>query len=112
MRDFSNTSIEQLAAIAAEHLLQQGIEVVLVGGLAVEIYTENLYLTKDIDMVNTNYQKPKVMHKAMEALPHKKWSQRKTTRPSSRKPLRTDASRLNEINSWSLGVMVLAALTI
>ncbi len=53
--DFSNTSISDLAATVAEYLQQHGIEVVLVGGLAVEIYTENLYLTKDIDMVNTNY---------------------------------------------------------
>lgn len=63
--DFSNTSIVELAAIVAEHLQQHGIEVVLVGGLAVEIYTDNLYLTKDIDMVNTNYKKPAQLHKAM-----------------------------------------------
>lgn len=65
MTDFSNTSIIDLAAIVAEHLHQQGIEVVLVGGLAVEIYTENLYLTQDIDMVNTNYQPAKRIHAAM-----------------------------------------------
>lgn len=48
--DYSNTPIVEPAAILAEHLQQHGIEVVLVGGLAVEIYTENLYLTKDIDI--------------------------------------------------------------
>ena len=37
MTDFSKTSITDLAAIIAEHLEGQGIEVVLVGGLAVEI---------------------------------------------------------------------------
>lgn len=40
----------------------------LVGGLAVELYTQNLYLTKDIDMVNTSYQKPKQMQQAMAEL--------------------------------------------
>jgi hypothetical protein len=70
--DFSDTSIVELAAIVAEHLQQQGIEVVLVGGLAVEIYTDNLYLTKDIDMINTNYKKPAVLHKAMEELGFRK----------------------------------------
>ena len=72
MKDFHNTSIIDLAAIVAEHLTQHGIEVVLVGGLAVEIYTENLYLTKDIDMVNINYQKPARMHSAMAELGFKK----------------------------------------
>ena len=65
MKDFSATSITELAAEVAEHLQNHGIEVVLVGGLAVEIYTENLYLTKDIDMVNTNYSAPKAIHSAM-----------------------------------------------
>lgn len=71
--DFSNASIEAIAVKVAEHLQSHGIDVVLVGGLAVEIYTENLYLTKDIDMVNTNYASPPALRKAMEALGfHKK----------------------------------------
>ena len=68
MRDFSKTSIIKLAAIVAEHLARHGIDVVLVGGLAVEIYTDNLYLTKDIDMVNTNYQSPKKLNSALAEL--------------------------------------------
>ena len=63
--DFSKTPIVELAAIVAENLQQHGIDVVLVGGLAVEIYSDNLYLTNDIDMVNTNYSKPADLHKAM-----------------------------------------------
>lgn len=66
--DFSRTSMTELAAIIARHLGGQGIEVVLVGGLAVEIYSQNLYLTKDIDMVNTNYVAPKQLHQAMAEL--------------------------------------------
>ena len=41
---------------------------VLVGGLAVEIYSRNIYLTKDIDMVNISYQKPQVVRRAMAEL--------------------------------------------
>lgn len=66
--DFSKTPIAELAAIVAEHLQNLGIEVVLVGGLAVEIYSENMYLTKDIDMVNTNYTNPRRLRDAMAGL--------------------------------------------
>lgn len=66
--DFSQTPMAELAAIVAEHLQFEGIHVVLVGGLAVEIYTDNLYLTQDIDMVNTNLQPPKRLSEAMQAL--------------------------------------------
>lgn len=65
MRDFSTTAIVELAAIVANHLQQHDINVVLVGGLAVEIYSDNLYLTKDIDMVDTSYQKPARINQAM-----------------------------------------------
>jgi len=68
MTDFTNTPIIELAAIVANHLELHGIEVVLVGGLAVELYSKNIYLTKDIDMVNINYQPPQVMHDAMAML--------------------------------------------
>lgn len=66
--DFSSTPIIELAVIVAEHLQQRDVDVVLVGGLAVEIYAENLYLTKDIDMVNTNYRKPSQLHSVMGEL--------------------------------------------
>lgn len=65
MKDFSDTPIVELAAIVADHLKQRGIAVVLVGGLAVEIYSENLYLTKDIDMIDISYQAPAVLGEAM-----------------------------------------------
>lgn len=65
MQNFSDTPIVELAAIVAVHLKQRGITVVLVGGLAVEIYSENLYLTKDIDMIDISYQEPTVLGRAM-----------------------------------------------
>jgi hypothetical protein len=65
MADFSNTPIVELAAIVANHLRDHNIHVVLVGGLAVEIYSENIYLTRDIDMVDVSYSKPAELHKAM-----------------------------------------------
>jgi len=65
MSNYEHTSIVELASIIAGHLEERGIRVVLVGGLAVEIYTENLYLTKDIDMINTSYHPPSEIHSAM-----------------------------------------------
>jgi hypothetical protein len=65
MTDYSITPIKELAAIVATHLRDHDIEVVLVGGLAVELYSENVYLTKDIDMVDISYAKPRKLHKAM-----------------------------------------------
>ena len=41
MVDYEGISIVDLAGIVAEHLQLHGVRVVLVGGLAVEIYSEN-----------------------------------------------------------------------
>jgi hypothetical protein len=72
MTDFSTTPIIELAAIIATHLREHDIDVVLVGGLAVELYSENVYLTKDIDMVDTSYAKPGKLHKAMAEIGFRK----------------------------------------
>lgn len=63
--DYSNFSIVDLAGRVATHLARHDIQVVLVGGLAVEIYTLNRYLTGDIDMVNTSINSPAALKKAM-----------------------------------------------
>ncbi len=68
MSNYTNTPIVELAAIVANHLQQYDIRVVLVGGLAVEIYSENLYLTRDIDMVNISYDPPAAINQAMAAI--------------------------------------------
>ncbi|WP_257266090.1 hypothetical protein [Endozoicomonas sp. ONNA2] len=47
-------SIVSVATRFACHLAEAGIECVVVGGLAVEIYTGNRYQTLDIDMVNVS----------------------------------------------------------
>ncbi|MBL4827976.1 MAG: hypothetical protein JKY66_09745 [Spongiibacteraceae bacterium] len=68
MDSYKDTSIVDLAGIVAEKLQQHDISVVLVGGLAVEIYSENLYLTKDIDMVNTSYHPSVAINQAMREI--------------------------------------------
>lgn len=46
-----NTTIEELAAIVSQTLEQAGIIATLSGGGAVSIYTENRYLSEDLDFV-------------------------------------------------------------
>ncbi|MCZ6710098.1 MAG: hypothetical protein O7B25_07035 [Gammaproteobacteria bacterium] len=47
----ADTSIEELAAIVSQALEAAGITATLSGGGAVSVYTENLYLSKDLDFV-------------------------------------------------------------
>ena len=68
MTDISQFSMLQLAGHIAQHLKARNIDVVLVGGLAVACYTDNRYLTKDIDMVDISYQSPSALQSAMKAL--------------------------------------------
>lgn len=46
-----NTTLEELAAIVSETLEQAGIIATLSGGGAVSIYTENRYVSEDLDFV-------------------------------------------------------------
>ena len=58
----------ELAIKVSDQLQSKGINVVLVGGLAVSCYTDHQYLTNDIDMIDTTYAKPKTVHEAMADL--------------------------------------------
>ncbi|MDD5287128.1 MAG: hypothetical protein PHD54_14860 [Desulfuromonadaceae bacterium] len=53
MRSLLGLSIGELAAFVAEHLRNRGIDVVLVGGACICIYSENKYSSFDIDFVTT-----------------------------------------------------------
>jgi hypothetical protein len=44
-------SIGELAAFVADHLRNKGIDVVLVGGACISIYTENKYSSLDLDFI-------------------------------------------------------------
>jgi hypothetical protein len=49
--DFSNITIKKLACLIYETLKKSGIEVVLVGGACVSIYSHNRYQSSDLDFV-------------------------------------------------------------
>lgn len=58
----------KLAIQISDQLQSRGINVVLVGGLAVSCYTDHQYLTNDIDMVDTTYAKARTVHEAMAGI--------------------------------------------
>lgn len=52
MKPVSEMSIGEVAALIAEHLRISGIEVVLTGGSCVSIYSENRYVSYDLDFID------------------------------------------------------------
>jgi hypothetical protein len=52
MKTIKEMTQGELGAYIQSHLRQKGIEVVLSGGAAVGIYSNNLYVSKDLDFVN------------------------------------------------------------
>jgi hypothetical protein len=51
MKPLNQMSVGEVAAYIAEHLRHNGINVVLSGGSCVSIYTENRYLSYDLDFI-------------------------------------------------------------
>jgi hypothetical protein len=49
--NWQGVGIKKLAAIISAHLQKNGIEVVLVGGACVSLYSDNQYLSYDIDLI-------------------------------------------------------------
>lgn len=49
--NWQKVGIKKLAAIISAHLQKNGIEVVLVGGACVSLYSDNQYISYDIDLV-------------------------------------------------------------
>jgi len=49
--DWKNKGIKEITAIISDYLKKNGIEVVLVGGGCVSIYSYNKYLSQDVDLI-------------------------------------------------------------
>lgn len=67
-KNFQVCSMEELTQLIINHLANKDIQVVLVGGMAVSLYTNNSYLTKDIDMIDISYQGPQSLRAAMSEI--------------------------------------------
>jgi len=68
MKPIKNMTQAELAAYVQSRLRQAGIEVILSGGAAVGIYSDNKYISKDIDLVNAQFAKRKQIEEAMSEI--------------------------------------------
>jgi predicted nucleotidyltransferase len=58
----------ELAAYIQDSLQEEGIKVVLSGGSAVSFYSKNKYISKDLDLINTNFARRKDIKSVMEKI--------------------------------------------
>lgn len=68
MKQIKNMSQVELAAYIQDSLQTEGINVVLSGGSAVSFYSSDKYVSKDLDLVNTNFVKRSKIKSVMEKL--------------------------------------------
>lgn len=59
MKLIAEMSRADLGAFVQEHLRGRGIDLVLSGGACVSIYSQNRYVSMDLDMIHTSLLKPK-----------------------------------------------------
>jgi len=66
--DFKKSTILEIAVFLCDHLTREGIDTVLSGGACVSIYTENRYLSYDLDFVLLDYSKRKKIRAVLERI--------------------------------------------
>ena len=65
MKLVADMGLEELAVYVSEHLRQHDIDVVLVGGACVSLYTNNQYQTLDLDFVERHFTKRSALRAAL-----------------------------------------------
>jgi len=68
MKSIKRMTQLELGAFVQTHLRQKGIQVVLSGGASVSLYSNNKYLSKDLDLINVNFAKRGRIRQAMEEI--------------------------------------------
>lgn len=68
MKQIKNMSQVELAAYIQDSLQKEGINVVLSGGSAVSFYSSDKYVSKDLDLINTNFVRRSKIRSVMEKL--------------------------------------------
>ena len=57
MKKINKMDMKELAAYVATHLRRSGIDIVLTGGACVSIYSQNIYVSNDLDFIVQNFIK-------------------------------------------------------
>lgn len=68
MKSIKRMSQSELAAFIQDTLQAEGIAVVLSGGSAVSFYSDNKYVSKDLDLINTGFARRSKISSVMESL--------------------------------------------
>ena len=68
MKPISQMSQLEIAAFVHDHLRSQRIDVVLSGGSVVAFYSNNLYVSKDVDLINVAFTKRSILRNVMEGI--------------------------------------------
>ncbi|MDO9578611.1 MAG: hypothetical protein Q7J16_12060 [Candidatus Cloacimonadales bacterium] len=63
MKKIKEMNVQELGAYISSHLQKHGVEITLTGGSCVTIYSDNQYISMDIDFVETYYTKRKDLKK-------------------------------------------------
>jgi len=68
MKPVHEMSQAELGAFVQSHLRRRGIEVILSGGACVAIYSDNRYVSQDLDLINAFMAKSSAIKEAMEEI--------------------------------------------
>ena len=72
MNQIKNMSHVELTAYIQDSLQLEGIKVVLSGGSAVSFYSNDKYVSKDLDLINANFAKRSKIKSVMKSLDSRK----------------------------------------
>ena len=68
MKQIKEMSQVELAAYIQASLVPEGVDAVLSGGSAVSFYSSDKYVSKDLDLINTNFARRSTIKSVMERL--------------------------------------------
>lgn len=68
MKSIREMSQIEVAAYVQTHLQAQGVSVILSGGASVAFYSDNQYVSADLDLVCTLFTKQRIIEEVMHTL--------------------------------------------